>query len=158
LSVRDHLDQPDQAERPQVGPIGSLPSGASETGTWSAEAPLVTGVQEFPVAISFPFPVTGGGEEAFFFTEEEVREQEFTHGCKWKQEDVTPKPESTTPGTLCVFEQYGDGKISFSFFQTPGEVFGSGYSPSGAYLIFSKASTATAISRQIVGTWAVTAE
>jgi hypothetical protein len=115
--------------------------------------------QGIPCRDLFPFPVTGGGEEAFFFTEEEVLEQEFgTSGCKWKQEDVTPKPESTTPGTLCVFEQYGDGKISFDLFQTPGEIFGLGYSPSGTYLIFLKASTATAISRQIVGTWAVTAK
>jgi Collagen triple helix repeat (20 copies) len=142
------------------GFTSTLPSGETETGTWSAEAPLITGEREFPVAISFPIPLTQGGGGAFFFTEEQVREQEFTHGCRWEQENVNAKPESTTPGTLCVFEQAGgeEEHISFVQFRSPGEPLAEGYTPSGTYLILFKAETATAHPRQIVGTWAVTAK
>ena len=143
----------------------TLPTGKTETGTWGVEAPITTASTEFPLAISFPIPLAEGGgeEEVFFFGENEVANQEFgTSGCSWEQENVDAKPESTTPGTLCVFEQYqnpnGAQHISLSYFQAPGEGSVNGYAPSGAYVILAKASAATAAPTYAVGTWAVTAK
>ncbi len=78
----------------------SLPSGATETGTWSAYYyGLTTPNVPIKVAISFPIRVQGVTSKAFIFTEEEVEGKNFgTSGCSGTAlEPVAPKD------TLCVF-------------------------------------------------------
>jgi hypothetical protein len=148
-----------------TGPTGlsgfteTLPSGKTETGTWAVAIPAMKEGFFFQVPISFPIPLAKGGTEAFFFTGEQVLNQEFgTSGCEWEQENVNAKPEATKPGTLCVFTQGGELELEGTpYFQTPGEVFGSGYGPAGSYLNMTKKSTVGPAATTPVGTWAVTA-
>jgi hypothetical protein len=141
----------------------TLPPGETETGTWSMGVPPTEKEFEFQVPISFPIPVAHGGANAFFFTPAQVRNEEFgTTGCKWQLENVNAKPESTVPGTLCVFTEFGElGNIetNFPFFQVPGESFEQGYAPAGAYLVVKKKATAGNANAKVAGAgvWAVTA-
>jgi hypothetical protein len=102
-------------------------------------------------------------KKAFYFDSEDVELQEFgTSGCSWELENVNAKPEATVKGTLCVFTQPpGDeGALQFAFLQVPGEVFESGYGPSGSYLRLTKKVSPPETPPSgyfIYGTWAVTA-
>lgn len=133
----------------------TLPPGETETGTWSIALPTTS--IEFTVPISFPIPLAKAGAEAkaFFFTTAQVANEEFgTTGCKWEQGNVDAKPEATTPGTLCVFDEIGELNVgSGPLFLTPGESEVGGFGPAGSYMFFSgKGEPITAS-----GTWAVTA-
>jgi hypothetical protein len=155
----------------------TLPSGKTETGTWSVVVPPIKESFSIPVAISFPIPLAHPGK-AFFFTAAEVAAEEFGKGgpegpeetgcvvgeagcrdtgCRWEMANPDARPKATTSGTLCVFTQFGELELGSYFFQAPGS-FGSGYGPSGAYLFLEKKSTGEAAVETIpVGTWAVTA-
>lgn len=138
-----------------TGFTSTLPSGETETGTWSIGLPS-SGI-EFQAPISFPIPLAEPGK-AFFFTPEKVANQEFgSSGCKWEQESPDAKPESTTHGTLCVFDQFGELNVSNGpIFGIPGNPGAAeeGFGPSGAYMTFQgKGEPITA-----AGTWAVTAK
>jgi hypothetical protein len=144
-----------KGENGLTGFTETLPSGKTETGTWSIALP--TNGLEFQAPISFPIPLAEDGE-AFFFNPEKVENQEFgTSGCKWEQGNANAKPESTTPGTLCVFQQVGELNVSFGpAFQKPGIAGFSdpGFGPSGTYMVFNgQGEPITA-----AGTWAVTAQ
>jgi hypothetical protein len=136
----------------------TLPVGKTETGTWSAASAPGEEQFEFGVPISFPIPLPEPGE-AFYFNSEEVEGQEFgSSGCKWETFAPATKPEATKPGTLCVFEQFGElSNASGPVFQPPGEPFEGGYGPAGAYMLFTKNATATPRQLTAVGVWAATA-
>src|ERR1700710_1119429 len=108
----------------------TLPSGKTETGVWSAAILPTTEFFEFVVPISFTIPLAKSGE-ASYFSFEQVENKEFgTSGCKWELENPDAKPESTVPGTLCVFAQEeGLAPTPTPRMLPPGEVFGHGYGP-----------------------------
>jgi hypothetical protein len=140
----------------ETGFTETLPPGEMETGVWAAEVPPSTKPVEIHVPISFPIPLEKGGENtSFFFTAEKVMNQEFTNGCQWEQEEPNAKPESTVPGVLCVFEEYGEGATKKAFL-SPGNVLGGGYSAAGSYLRMER-SEANEGQTFSVGTWAVRA-
>ncbi|HEX5608673.1 MAG TPA: hypothetical protein VFX45_01115 [Solirubrobacterales bacterium] len=142
----------------ETGFVEDLPSGKSLTGTWSFVLPPTKSVVEGIIPISFP--ISAGTGKAFFFNSEKVENQEFgTTGCHWELEEPDAEPESTIPGTLCVFMHYGEiFSIENLTFQTPGEAGVPGYGPSGSYLFFRKKETAEPELLNPVGVWAVTAE
>lgn len=157
----------------------TLPSGKSETGTWSFRMPSTTGGAEAITPISFPIPLAHAGledgatgvQKAFFFTSEQAELGEFevenpvSHsmeatGCHWVLEDPEAKPESSKPGTLCAFEEFGGSvgsTVGSFFFAPPGETGDRGYGPSGSYLYFFKRITAEPKEPFAYGTWVVTA-
>jgi hypothetical protein len=117
------------------------------------------GAFSFTTPISFPIPVDGTGD-AFYFTSEQVANAEFgSSGCHWETFNAEAKPEATTPGTLCVFEQFGN--LTFvpapPFFQPPGEPLGEGFGPAGALMGWTKVASEPAREANAVGVWAVTA-
>jgi hypothetical protein len=165
-----------------TGPTGvsgfteTLPSGKTETGTWSfLLAPTEEDVENI-IPISFSIPLAHAGDKAYFFFSEQVEEKEFgenktTHascvvgsaecvdtGCRWALENAEAKPEATIPGTLCVFEQFGSlPGLEAHFIRVTGGP-ADGYGPSGAYLFLLKKATRTEPrGMRAVGTWAVTA-
>ncbi len=152
-----------------TGPTGfsgfteTLPSGKSETGTWSYYQPPTTDNLAVSVPISFPIPLATNGTEAFYFTREQIEEEEFEHGCKWETEefeDPAARPESTTPGVLCVFafeESNFETALEQMFFRNPGDPYDAGFGPTGTYLTFKKSLTAEPTDLSAAGTWAVQA-
>jgi hypothetical protein len=97
---------------------GTLPTGQSETGTWSVFAipgkyVLIENVLELeyaPAAISFEIPLkTALAEASVHFIKEEVTEAEDPSGCKGKLEisEAEPTKPEAEPGNLCVFEHSG---------------------------------------------------
>ncbi len=140
----------------ETGFTATLPSGETETGTWAAEVPVSTGNIEVHVPISFPIPLPKGKEgSSFFFTAEQVMGEEFSNGCKWEQGNpADAKPESTIKGTLCVFEDSGEG-AKFKFFNAPGDEFAGGYTPAGTHIVMERGPLAAQTFS--VGVWAVTA-
>jgi hypothetical protein len=77
---------------------GTLPEGATETGTYAIRK-VDNGEDEFAVAsISFPIPLAADGKETQFF----ATGASLSPGCKG-----TPQKPEAEPGVLCVFE----GKI-----------------------------------------------
>ena len=136
----------------ETGFTATLPSGETETGTWSAELPASAGGIEVHVPISFLIPVSEGKEgSSKFFTAEQVTNEEFSNGCNWER-SADAKPESTVPGNLCVFEDFGEG-AEFQFFRGPGDEFAGGYAPAGSYFVMERG--ASAGQTYSVGTWAV---
>ena len=140
----------------------TLPSGEQETGTWSLLVPAVEEGYNYYVSISFPIPVSkaGGASEAFFFSKEEVEEEEFgSSGCSWSFESPEKRPESTKKGVLCVFrgEEVGFGNVTKEVIQNPSAAFVQGYGPSGASIFLEKKATAEPSLLLARGTWAVSA-
>ncbi|MDX6609287.1 MAG: hypothetical protein QOF85_1212 [Solirubrobacterales bacterium] len=156
----------------------TLPSGKSETGTWSLSMPTGGGEDSFIVPISFPIPLAKAGldnlgtgvRKAFYFTSEQVELGEFEvenivtksmedSGCRWELENANAKPEATTPGTLCVFAQVEEESeaIKIRFFKPPGADAFKGYGPSGSHLRIIRKATVEPVQYLGFGTWAVTA-
>jgi hypothetical protein len=147
----------------QTGFAETLPDGASEIGTWSVSIPATKEFYEAFTSISFPTPVSEAGKKFFFFTSEEVLFEEFgTSGCKWALFEENAKPESTEPGTLCLFaENAGVEYESLSAdptFVIPGTIAENGFGPTGTNLVVTKKNTEPfAESLHIRGAWAVSA-
>jgi Collagen triple helix repeat (20 copies) len=137
---------------------GTLPSGQTETGTWSMSEHAPSGGNAL-ASISFPIPLSAAGE-SFFFGKEETEEEEFgASGCSGT---VT---EPTAPsGVLCIYTGYETNlehvSISRNTFTPSLEL---GYGPSGAIL---DTGLEGEVSEELVkkmanveafGSWAVTA-
>jgi hypothetical protein len=140
---------------------GTLPAGQQETGIWSYYQAPVTGSQEFVVPISFPIPLPSHIENAYYFSTAQIEEEKFEGGCKWevkKFENPDATPESTTPGTLCVFAalEEGFGSLLFHTFRNPTAPLEVG-GPAGTYLVFFKKATEEAKALWAAGAWAVSA-
>jgi hypothetical protein len=132
----------------------TLPSGTTETGTWSAVLFGIPGAGAEPAfAISFPIPLeSAGAGKAFYFNEEETEEEHFgTSGCKGTLD--TPTAPS---GTLCVYTyEEGNENAKFAEILGPKRPFPlMGFGKTGALLVF-KSSAAGKVKAS--GTWAVTA-
>jgi hypothetical protein len=157
---------------------GTLPSGKTETGTWSISLPPAEAFFEIKVPISFPIPLkeartsAAGKASAFFFDRSQVEGGNFEventetntmydSGCRWILESVElgepqVKPEATVPGTLCVFSQEeASGLSTAPLFFIPGSPFESGFGPAGSLMRFAHASGPGQIANS--GVWAVTA-
>ena len=145
-----------------VGPAtyaSILPSGETETGTWSANQIETEEFFEAHVPISFSIPLEkAGGETAvFFFDEGKVENQEFgTSGCQWELGEPEAKPEANTPGTLCVFTQGGELSGTAPPFIRPPGGSAKGYGPAGAIMAIRKEGEGFALATAY-GAWAVTA-
>ena len=158
---------------------GTLPSGETETGTWGFGVSHTKEAVTAPVPISFPIPLEDaslyneetGKKKAFVFSPEQVANGEFEventvteemedTGCHWELFNPDATPEANTPGTLCIFTEYGDlADLEYRVIRVPGEVFAEdGYGPAGAIVVYGKKGNNEAVSAIFaVGTWAVTA-
>jgi hypothetical protein len=134
-----------------------LPSGKTETGTWSVSqfGVMVAGTPGEVGSISFPIPLPTGGN-SFVFTEEQTEEEEFgLSGCAGSV--VTP---TAPPGVLCMYT-YDEGreKTTGTLFtrSTTGE--GNKFGPAGALLtgLQFQGTQAEPARATIGGSWAVTA-
>lgn len=161
---------------------GTLPSGKTETGTWTAAMPPLTGAISFQVPISFSIPLTKDGKTAFYFAANQVESEEFgvdseTHadcrveagepkcvdtGCHWNLTGNSA-PEAKLAGALCVFEQFGEMASEIELtevrtsFLVPGNPGERGYGPAGAYLQIEKKATGAPEAVTAAGAYAVTA-
>jgi hypothetical protein len=130
-----------------IQPGETLPSGASETGSWAFPE---TEVNKVPVqAISFTIPLEGalGSSEVHFLAEGEGETAE----CP----GIAEEPEAA-PGNLCVYttEVFG-GLTGHPEINQSGLPLEGGASPTGAFIYFQPANVAGTEGH---GTWAVTAE
>jgi len=153
----------------------TLPSGKTETGTWSIGVPPTAEILSFYVPISFPIPLAHAGiddfatgvRKAFYFSFEQVLNQEFEvenpvteqmedSGCRWEREEAEAKPQATVPGTLCVFTDFSEMELARKpSLVIPGELGFNGYGPAGAYLNIEKKGSEA--QTQAFGVWAETA-
>jgi hypothetical protein len=128
---------------------GTLPKGATETGTWLAPANSTT--SEF-ANISFPIQLAEalGENEVHYVTVEDVEKGSIHQGCSGTAE----KPEAEE-GNLCVFEgglSAPVGGATNPFILKGGSGFVPGAGTTGAiFLIESEAAES-----RFLGTWAVT--
>jgi hypothetical protein len=136
----------------------TLPSGETETGSWSIA--MQANSLLFQVPISFPIPLSESGSQVFFFNAEEVQGEEFgTSGCKFETFVPNSKPEAATPGTLCVFQTLVAEPEEKAFAQDPeflraGQLGELGFSPVGSFMqVLGKGDPITTS-----GVWAVTAK
>jgi hypothetical protein len=123
---------------------GTLPVGATETGTWSvranpADAPPL-------VSISFPIPLTAGLDEFHVHYVE-------TPGGACTGSALNPTAAS---GSLCVYKGFANGLAPAAGEEITTPDFGAlGTSPSGALINFGEPAPGTG-SSTAVGSWAVT--
>jgi hypothetical protein len=139
---------------------GVLPSGKTETGTWSVA--LYSTVNEAPAAetaISFPIPLAAGGgeEDAWVFTKAQTENKEFgSSGCTGSAEDP-----AALKGELCVYTGYealshATNNFPATIAPQGGEF---GFGKSGAVIVGANLEgTAVAPAKiEAQGSWAVTA-
>lgn len=127
---------------------GTLPSGATETGTWDA---VTNAGHEVTFAISFPIPLASalGATHAIFVSVKAVKEGTIPTGCSGTAE----KP-AAAKGNLCVFEGFPEGGVGSHEIYVTGAAPAPGVGTTGAIAFF-EGITAEA---PVTGTWAVTAE
>jgi Collagen triple helix repeat (20 copies) len=141
---------------------GTLPTGATETGVWTASTVELKEQAEILVPISFPIPLASSSEKYFYFTEKQTENEEFEvggkpSGCSWKASNPTSRPAAPA-GTLCIFAQVEANKnVDGTPFVAPvgGEPFTVGYGPTGSKLQFDTSSSGAQVVD--IGVWAVTA-
>jgi hypothetical protein len=121
---------------------GTLPGGATETGTWGGSA-ASGGVALLPIALAIPLTED---PEAIL-----VKPSETKAGCPGLDSEGTPSAE---PGKLCVYASTYLGTTEEAAFLDPSAQFAPGAAPSGAIFSYGCA-TAQCLT---YGTWAVTAE
>jgi hypothetical protein len=133
---------------------GTLPSGATETGTWNVGSMSAHG-GFFTVAISFPIPLSAASSKAHAFDLKETQEEQFgSSGCKGSLEHPT-----APAGTLCVYTgyQYLEEAVAENFeLRLPNENVENGYGTTGSILWGINPLGAGAVA-DVSGTWAVTA-
>jgi Collagen triple helix repeat (20 copies) len=154
----------------QTGYTAVLPSGATETGTWSFSAGPST--HSLLASVSFSIPLKSGLEEAhvIFVSYEELLESKAPAACPGEFNEnsttgfIVPKAE---PGYLCVYEGLMDsGNVEhsgapFNKFRAEVEIAlpentgGQGASTAGTTLTFKQADPSK--SSYGSGLWAVTA-
>lgn len=153
-----------------IHPNETLPSGASETGTWSVSqyniaAPSATPI-EAPISFTLPLAKGSGEEEGpnesesvYRFTETQTTNEEFgTSGCTFEKNNAESKPGAPA-GVLCVFTLHeSNSEVKFqNVVASNGGVIPPAYGTAGAFLQWTVEGTATNGSVQDRGVWAVTA-
>ena len=138
-----------------TGPQGSLQSGVTETGSWSAFA--TSEVQETLTvsSISYPLTLADASTAVVKLNREETEESTTTpvNGCEFELENAEAVPAAPA-GKLCVFvtnEESG----SLQRIAVPGFLGETGDSPVGALLLGKTTPTGKL---KLSGVWAVTAE
>jgi hypothetical protein len=136
---------------------GTLPSGKTETGTWSA-GPVPAGEAEMFGSISFAIPLASAVTPVTV-TLEQSEKKEVPAGCSGTATE--PKAD---PGNLCVFEgvaeaEGGAGHLS-RFVVAPGEAIGTALNKTGTTgaLVLVLPNTQAKTPTVMTGTWAVTAK
>lgn len=138
---------------------GTLPSGSTESGTWSAVRHEVIGFEEVRAAISFFIPLAAGaeGKNAFYLNLKESEEAEVTkpHGCGGSVKNPTaPK------GALCVYTSEEESEkasgVHILFPGIPGSP--NSFGRPGTFISITGESTGSEPAQIVVaGSWAVTA-
>ena len=137
----------------------TLPSGETETGTWSISQAVRSVLEGVSVPISFSIPLAqpGGPESAFGFTQEKTENEEFgTSGCTGTVAEPTA-PE----GTLCVYtgseELVGAATPIRELRSADGQL--KRYGVSGAILVGASLEGEAEATAKVLasGSWAVTA-
>lgn len=143
-----------------IHPGETLPSGASETGTWSVNAGAITGESNWSASISFPIPLKEGKEETtYVFTKAQTENKDFgSSGCLWEESNPESRPAAPA-GELCIFTYEEANTHGYSEgVRGPGQF--EGYGSAGALVYFYVGTEATSVSPgslQDSGVWAVTA-
>jgi len=131
-----------------TGFTATLPTGATETGAWTARAAAGdTGIVESPISFSIPLSNPLDESHVFYVASGESIEQ-----CPGSAEE----PVAAEPGDLCVYERTAIELVpAFNVIHDPaGKLGQNGAGQTGAFLTFT-AEGATGGSAW--GTWAVTA-
>jgi hypothetical protein len=143
-----------------TGFTATLPSGKTETGTWSVSASASREGFEPTTTMSFPIPLSAEGpKKAFAFSAEETEEEKFgASGCTGSVLHPT-----APAGVLCVYTAFETlnkaDRFAVAELRIPGSGGESGYGTSGATL-YAYGVNGTAEEPGTVeaeGTWAVTA-
>jgi hypothetical protein len=138
----------------------TLPPGKTETGTWTyaqGTPANTTFLAPTEIAISFPIPLSEGGQ-AFGFTQKQTTEEEFgSSGCS----GTLAKPKAP-PGVLCIYtgaEELEHAENVGPIVYSPSPQEEERYGPTGAVMWgFILQGTATEAGKaSAYGTWAVTA-
>jgi hypothetical protein len=136
---------------------GTLPKGATETGTWVASRVDNAGGEIATVAVSFAIPLASAGVEVAFIKADETPPP---GECKGTVE----KPEAL-PGHLCIFEgvtavhKEGPKEEGLNYVVALNETGGPGVGTTGTQLAFATDQPSTpGVEVSVEGTWAVTAE
>ena len=111
----------------QTGFTATLPSKATETGSWSFSTGA--GVVKPLASISFPIPLKKElpeGHAIYVGVEELVEKTESQHTSevcpgKWVEGDVEPIEPKAEPGYLCIYEGIIPGGPAFANLSTVGE-------------------------------------
>ena len=146
----------------QTGFTETLPSGKTETGSWSVYQPNIVGVAQDRPPISFPIPISlkeGESGKAFYFNKALTAANEFgTSGCS----GTVQKPTAPA-GTLCVYTvseaQTEVEEVEVFLGSTSEEHFGV-FGPDGAIMgvaLVTNGTEAKPAEFAAYGTWAVTA-
>lgn len=131
----------------------TLPSGKTETGTWSAFGSYPEGGTHPAVAISYPIPLAASSAHYVILNQEETESSVETpvEGCELETEGATATPVAP-PGTLCIFTRWEEaGSPQYLTYSPEGE---GGDSPSGGVLWVKVSPSQT---METFGSWAVTA-
>lgn len=136
---------------------GTLPSGATETGSWAMFATFPKATFPFvPIAISYPIPLAEPSESVEILDMAETEASAGSGKCELELANLDATPVAP-PGTLCIFTRSehglgGEGELKFV-----GEGFEEneqGDTPTGGFLWVNGAENGIIDFR---GSWAVTA-
>jgi hypothetical protein len=135
---------------------GTLPSGKTETGSWSAYSYAPAG-NLVAVPISFPIPLAAPSAHVVHLNRAETEASVGKGGCELDIEDPSFKAVAP-PDTLCIFTREEEREIGGRFvFVGAGEY--EGDYPSGALLRIEAVETEAGLGAvAMFGTWAVTAK
>jgi Collagen triple helix repeat (20 copies) len=136
-----------------IHPGETLPSGASETGSWAFPETEVNQIPIVPISFTIPLKGALGSSEVHFLAEGEGETTE----CP----GIAEEPEAAA-GNLCVYTTglEGGGLHGHPAIEQSGVPFEEGASPVGAKIFFQPVATVETgfIGVSGYGTWAVTAE
>lgn len=150
---------------------GTLPSGKTETGTWSVSQYNIAAPSATPIEapISFTLPLTkgsgeeegpGGTESVYYFTETQTKNKEFgTSGCSFELANAESRPMAPA-GVLCVFTAHETNKeVKFQNVDASNSgLLPPAYGTAGATLEWQvNVATSTDAEVRDRGVWAVTA-
>jgi hypothetical protein len=158
------------------GFTATLPSGKTETGTWSIAERTSEGTGPPLASLSFPIPLKEDGSEgsAFIFTPQELENEEFgkqeahiekgcvvgTAGCKDTGCRGSVAGPTAPAGVLCVYTQFEQSKnVTGSMEARSADFVFGGYGATGTLLtglVFNPPENGVAFF-EALGTWAVTA-
>jgi hypothetical protein len=140
---------------------GTLPSGKTETGSWSA-AGFLPPEESRPYAISYPIPLAKASEHTVVLNKTETEASTATpkEGCKYDLAGLPNSKPVAPAGTLCIFTVYQVSGHIGEFVGTVEDPQVAGDSPAGAFFrVRTGEEVANGLGEvQVGGVWAVTAK